>query len=255
MTAIFAAWWTTAARRAAPQTRSALHGLFLFFAFGSFVVYSRADDPHVLRAVVPGVPVLFVYLAHLESLFPATWRTGLRVGLAALALAYGSTLFFGPDPDVLPPRGWSQASMRPIHYHPDPHHRHSAPPETQRRIDLAVDATARYLDEISEDGSVVWILTNHEMLNFLSRTRPPGGRYKYVFYLAKTGFIDRADFEALLPETVRSDLLADPPRIVVTRTQGKPGLFALMPEFEPVLASRYRRDRRFDMLQVLVRND
>lgn len=255
VTATYAAWWATAARRAAPETRSALHGLFLFFALASFVIYSRADEPHVLQAVLAGVPVLFVYLSHLESVFPAAWRTGLRVGLAALALAYGSTLFFGPDPDVPPPRGWSQASMRPIHYRPYPHHRHSVPPETQRRIDQAVDEAAHYLDEISEDGSVVWILTNQEMLNFLSRTRPAGGRYKYVFYLIKTGLIAPVDFEALMPETVRSDLLADPPRIVVTSARGKPKLIAAMPELEPVLASRYRKDRRFGRLQVLVRND
>ena len=145
--------------------------------------------------------------------------------------------------------------MRPIRYRPHPYHRNSVPPETQRRIDQDVDETARYLDKISEDGSVVWVLTNQEMLNFLSRTRPAGGRYKYIFYLAKTGLIDRAAFDSLLPEKVRSDLLTNPPRIVVTSARGKPKLIAWMPEFEPVLASRYRRDRRFGRLQVLVRND
>jgi hypothetical protein len=145
--------------------------------------------------------------------------------------------------------------MRPIRYRPYPHHRNALPPETLRHIDHTVDRAARYLDEISDEGSVIWVLTNQEILNFLSRTRPAGGRYKYVFYLAKAGFIGPADFQDLVPEEVRSDLLADPPHIVVTRTPGKPRFIGAMPELESVLASRYRKDRRFDWLQILIRDD
>ena len=255
VTASYVAWWLAAGRRAPLATRSALHGLFAFVALGSFVLYPRADEPHVLQAIVPAVPALFVYLAHLETAVPTAWRIPLRGVLAVLAVAYGSTLIFGPDAGALEPRGWSQASMKPIRYQPDPHLRSAVAPETLRRMDEAVDRAARHLDSISEDGSVVWNLTRHELLNFLSHTRPAGGRYKYVFYLAKTRLIGRAAFEALVPEALRLGLLANPPGVVVTGVSGKPILMDVMPELEPLLATRYRAGPRFGGLQLLVRID
>jgi hypothetical protein len=269
VTAVFVLWWLVAGRERAPdgavsERRRTLHALFVCFALGSFVIYSRSDETHVFQAIVPAVPVLFVYLSDLErwlasrrhaaGSFLPRGRLLVRGGVALAALAYASTIAFVPGTLRLGPGEWTSDGLHRFDYHPVPRRRYEVSPHRLREIDRSIDRAARYIDDATPDGAEVLLLTSHELLNFLSHTRPAGGRYEYIFYLAKIGLIDRKAFEALVPAPVREALRADPPALVVAGLRQAP-LLGVMPELHAMILERYHVVQRFGPLLIFARSD
>jgi hypothetical protein len=254
VTLAFAAWWLLRGRQPGAE-RSALHGLWIFVALGSFVLYSRSDPMHVYQALVPAVPALFIYLARLEAVASERWGRAfeLRSAITVAALAYGSTLAVAPSFDALrwSDGDWTHESLRHIEFRPtvDPYTRGRAAPGRIRSRDVALDEAAQYIDSITEDGTEVLVTMPNELLNFISNTRPAGGRYKYLFYLAKVDLLPPEAFNALVPRQIIDELIADPPPVIVVGF-GVTNMLTSIPELA-VLFDRYRMTRHFKYMAVM----
>jgi hypothetical protein len=91
----------------------------------------------------------------------------------------------------------------------------------------------------------------NEMLNFLSNTRPSGGRYKYLFYLAKVELLTPEAFNELVPRHIIDELIADPPAVIVAGF-GVANLLDTIPELKPIF-ERYQATRHFKFMLVMER--
>ena len=257
VTGLFAVWWLWIGRRPDTPERAAVHGLWIGVALGSFSLHPRSDAIHVYQAAVPAVPALFVLLGQLEGEVSRRWgRAGwLRAGLTAAALAYASTLAAAPSLAALRwgPGDWTHPSLRHLHYRPheDPHRRWGVAPGTMAQRDADMDAAAAYVDSITEDGTEILVLAHDELIYFMSDTRPPGGRYHYLIYLAKVFLLDPAGFRALMPDGVIRELVSEPPRVLVVGP-GVETVLAALPELHP-LREQYDATREFGAYEILER--
>lgn len=119
--------------------------------------------------------------------------------------------------------------------------------------DSYIDATAQQVDELTQDGEEVLVLSAAQLINYASNTEPAGGKYSHFFYLLRCGLLDRAAFLELMPKETLRRLLSSPPRVVVWQGRDEAILQAL-PELQSALSRvRYRHVSRWGPFAIWVR--
>jgi len=256
VTVVFCAWlWlkdvdargANAFRRKWHTWRDNTVGMWLLFTFSVFAIYSRSDETHIFQSVLPAVPVLFILLFQIESFLTFKRIMYLRAIRVAMMIAIGisvSTLMTVPSISALnwSDGMWHNKSLRFIDIkHPNP----LFPPD----VNIMPNQAAAYIDEITEDDTVVLVLNDNLLLNFNSHTMPVGGRYQYLFFLLANKLIDRDAFDILVPSHILENILTNPPEVMVGGHTHSP-MFAHFPEFEILLNENYIETKRFGSLSV-----
>ena len=232
------------ARRAqrSAESRRVWVGLFVLFTFQTFVIYSRADEAHLVQGVWPAVPVV-------AALFGILWNEwgrplwGVVPAMGAVAVAL---------PLVVPPMGphhrmepgqWNSSHLRHLAFHPlsSPYIREFHPRLTNHDWDVAANQAARHIDRVTDDGAVILVTLRNELLHLNSNTRAFGGRHRFLFYLLNQGLISPETFEALIPQAVLRELVENPPPVIVNAYGPAPELFRAIPEVARIFATEYER--------------
>jgi hypothetical protein len=126
-------------------------------------------------------------------------------------------------------------------------------PEPAYERDRDVNEAAMFIDSITDDGEAILIMTRSHILHVHSFTQQVGGRYRFLFYMAHTGLLDRAALQRLAPGLMQS-LVATPPRVIVSSKGYVPPLIERLPELRG-LSKRFTPARAFGSILVLVRDD
>lgn len=218
-------------------------GLFALSTTHAFVLYARADESHIYQAMLPALPLLFVGAHVLASGLSGRARRVHRAVLTSMVALAATTLFAAPSRALLDtrPSPWHSPHLAGIDFRlrDDPYVR-AAFFHDRQTIDRRTNDAAVWLDENAADDAVVLVLTREELLPLNAHLRAAGGRYRYLFYLLKNDFIDRAAFEALAPPGFVAALCAHPPAWIIAEPTRSPILDAL-PELEHALRTRYMR--------------
>jgi hypothetical protein len=163
--------------------------------------------------------------------------------------------------NLLPSDDWTVSSRRPqrenrlryLRYRPAlPVAENARWLQSATERDADNDAASAFVDDITADGEEVLVLTQDHLITHHSFTEHVGGRYRYLFYLLKTGVLDRKSFFELVPHDVVERLLHAPPRIIVTAAGHVPPLLHALPELSR-LAALYEPKARFGSILVLAR--
>jgi hypothetical protein len=234
-----------------PRRRAQITGLFLFATLHTFVIYARSDETHVFQALVVVAPVVFVFLAQFDAFFGAIRpfaRFAFRLGMSGLAGLYVLTIAVLPTFDAfrLARTDWHDPKFEHLRYRPkvSPYVRDVSLNLYNSQWDEAEDLASAYVRSISLPGEEILLLTQDRLIYYESNTRPVGGRYHYYFYLASVGLLDRAGFDALVPQDVIRDVLLRPPRVIIS-AYGFVPLAQVFPEFQLFLDRWYEHTRSF----------
>jgi len=229
-----------AGSREAPQ--HVVVGLFALFTFQSFVIYSRADESHLVQAVWPAVPVLFVMVGQLGNLFGRSRGTVLGLGVGLLAAAY-PLVSIRPESYPSGTGDWHSPRLRRLSFHPDeadrPRLGRFSPHISNRDWDVASNEAARHLDRLTPDGTEVLVTVRNELIHLNSNTRAVGGRHRYLFYLLKQGLISGEEFWDLVPDEVIRSLMRDPPPVIVHGFGRTREVLDALPELDERLRREY----------------
>jgi hypothetical protein len=260
LTALFALWvWLGSFRGrgvlafgdAWPARRARLGSLFVLSTLHTFVMYARSDEIHICQALVLVLPVIFVVLADLDEFShakSAAVRFPVRLAMVGFGFFYGQSLFVTPTLDSLRIgfSEWRNPALVHLRYREkfSPYVRDASPNLFDRDWDEAEDQAGAYVKSISVPGEEILLLTANRLLNYDSNTRPQGGRYHFLFYLASVGLLDRDGFDALVPPVVIGDILRHPPRVIVS-SMGNVPLQNVFPEFRRLRDTYYVKTRGF----------
>jgi hypothetical protein len=224
----------------APAADATIAGLWAMSSIHSFVTYPRSDDSHLVQAVVPAAPVLFVLLFHLEGWLSSSRALSFaRRALVGAAVLYASTII------TLPPRSafamtfgdWKSPRLRYLTYHS---HGNSDlgdgvfAGKSYAEWDSDLDQAAQTIDSLAGDGEEVLVLGRAQILNYASNTKPFGGRYSHFFHLARYRLLDAKGFRELVPADAMARLTRTPPRLFVL--DGDSTLVEAVPEIGASLA-------------------
>jgi hypothetical protein len=276
ITALFALWVLVGARGRAertfgaewPRQRALATGLFAFTTLGVFVFYQYGTEVHLLSGVLSAGPCLFVLVFQIRRILEQhaaapKWRAALAPALALAVAAWLSTLAYLPRLDSL---SWHDgdwtvsgaAGRKPS----DNRLRHlrfrqpGAPGVTELSAalpsdawDSAIDSAALFVDEITRDDDEILVLSQDEIIPFHSFTRHVGGRYRLAFFWLRIGLLDRDGFDRLVPRHVLQDILARPPKVVVSAYGSAPALLGPLPELQALL-ERSRLLRSYAYIEI-----
>ncbi len=242
--------------------RSRVIGLFSFLTIFTYIICPPSDEVRLLQSSISFVPLVFILFYQVERLaFPEGGRGRLwaRALLFIAVCAAGSTLATVPDGRVFEAdrAEWGTDRLRYLRLsEPDgggvrPFSDDVAPD----RWDEAVRWTSWMVDRLTEDESEVLVLSRDRLINYASKTRPAGGRESFLFYLIKNGALDRERLQALAPPGYLDDLIAYPPKVVVSTTPGTPTLVEHLPELGELVRRRFRMVGRFLHITVHLRDD
>ena len=225
-----------------PGLRARTVGLFAMVTLYTYVIYPRSDEPHLFQTMLPSVSVLMVLLFQLDRLLLRRFAKAVRAGLVFVVLLACSTIAVPPSLKALSPEqgDWYGHRMRFLDFRPERDRavRNTSSAITDRDWDIAINRAGLCVDELSRNGSEVIVLQSNQLINYLSHTRPIGGRYRYLFYLLRTDLIDRKTLQQLVPPEVLQRLLTEPSEVIVG-AMGEPPLLVKLPELRPVLARNY----------------
>lgn len=240
-------------------------GLFALVTTHGFVIYSRPDESHIYQAVIALVPLWFALAsAGIEALSRnadnargsrsrGAPRSVLQWGLVLFALALVPSLWVPPGSYVLTtyPTPWLSPHLAGVDFRAkeNPYVR-PAFFSDRRGVDRKADQAARFLKDHADPTDTVLVLTYDELFPYNAGLQHAGGRNRYLFYLLKNGFIDRARFEALAPGLLPF-LIAHPPDWLI----GLPGplptpLLDAVPEFAEARKTRYTPVRLIGHVQL-----
>ena len=226
-------------------------GLFILASLCSFIIYSRSDETHIFQAILPTVPVIFFLLSNIES-FVVYQRIQLKVPIRLFILILVglmiSTIGTIPSFQIFKTKKyiWNNQSLSYLKLTSEKRY-------VYHRSDLLTNKAAQYIDSITKDYTPVLILSENQLLNYNSHTVPVGGRYQYLFYLLRSGLIDRKAFDLLVPDTVLKNLLDNPPK-VITDIHGHSPLLKKIPEFKTLLQNRYILTKQFGHIFIYEKN-
>jgi hypothetical protein len=217
-------------------------GLFTVVTLHSFVIYARGDESHLIQAVLPAAVIVFAMLPTVEVIevsLPAK-RARMRAITIGVTLIAVSTLVSLPSvSDFQLDRGdWSNPRLRYLRYHTPSDDRASELPVGMeyRQWDAYIDGASREVNALTRDGEEVLVLGGTQLLNYASNTLPAGGKYSHLFYMLRSGLLDRDSFLELMPEEVYARLLSDPPRVIVTQ-DGDDTVLEALPELSQTFRS------------------
>ncbi len=233
-------------------------GLWALTIFNMFVVYPRSDEAHVIQAVIPAVPALFVLLYQVERLAIRRRLVPFRGGVALAVVLLASTIAVTPSFKVfrLDEGDWFGDRLRYLRFRrpTNPAVRNTSAEITDYHWDMAINYTALRIKGLVDRDSEVLVFTNNELINYHSHTKPVGGRYRYLFYLLKNDLLNRSTFEAMVPPDMVQRLLDNPPRVIVDDVE-EPPLVRHYPEFGELVKSRYTLVEKFAHIHVYLRDD
>jgi len=222
--------------------RATLAGLFALFTLQTFVIYSRADESHLVQAAWPAVPALFVMLGSVRNALGRPLWTGLAVTAGTFAMTL-PLIAIRPEGYRVRPGDWHSPHLRHLDFHPpkedSPYLAQDSPHISNRDWDIAANRVARHVDRLTPDGSEVLVTARNELIQLNSNTRAVGGRHRYLFYLLKQGLLSGEEFRELVPDAVIRSLVRDPPRVIV---HGYGRRTAEIFEALPELHERFRRE-------------
>jgi hypothetical protein len=225
--------------------------LFVLFVLHAFVMYARSDETHIYPVVVFAPVVLFVLVADLDAFLAASrprFLTLARSELVALVIVLSSTLFVVPSAsDFIIGRGdWDNPKLEHLRFRSgDGKYKLPESPDiSDTEWDLVENEAANYLKTIVQPQEPILLLTANRLLHFNTDTISVGGRYHYHLYLACVGLLDREHFDALVPHEIIDDIVANPPRVIVSAFESAP-LADVFPEFERLRETRYVKTRNF----------
>jgi hypothetical protein len=258
-------WLVTRRRRLAANAPRAAHaearlaGLFLAGTLSVFVIYARGDEVHLVQGVLGAAAVLFGMFAVIDGAPRARPSAGnaARWGLAAVTGLAATTLVALPrGVDFYPTFGdWGSPRLAYLRYHAETDEREqeltvSMPYD---EWDAHIDAAAMQVDQLTQAGEEVLVLSGAQLINYASDTRPAGGKHSHFFYLLRCGLLDRAAFLELMPRRTLEGLLTSPPRVVVWQG-GDDAVLRALPELRQALRrTPYRFVSRWGPFAVWVR--
>jgi hypothetical protein len=256
--------WLLAQRRWGPQAfgaswpekRRQTSAVFLLATLHGFVLYPRSDDMHLFQALLLTVPALFVVISQLDA-FVKSWRpragVHVREGVLVSCALYASTIFVPPTLEVfhLEKGEYANGRLAYLDYRKrsEAHLRPARSRLSDREWDIMLDTTARYVDSITDDNEPILVLSDQRLLHAASGTTSVGGRYAFHFYLVSTRLLDRRGFDAIVPPEVLGEILANPPRVIVTFDERDPMLRAF-PELRRLRNERYVHTKLFRHMRV-----
>jgi len=248
-------------RRNWSTVRARISGLSMLVVLNSFVMYSRSDEAHIIQAIIPSVPVIFILLFHIEKFitfrltlyYPIVWRAFIVmfVVLSIFTIGEISSLnaFKWGNGD------WHHDNFQYLKFRKDDNESHALTKGVlYREWNKMTNAAALYIDKITVNDTEVLILIENQLLNLLSNTLPVGGRHQYLFYLLRSNLIDRESFDKLVPPSILENLLTNPPKVIVGGIDYPP-LLKTIPEFKTLLAQRYVKTRAFADILIYERVD
>jgi len=231
-------------------------GLYVLVTLYTYVIYPRSDEPHLFQAMLPSVAVLTALLFQLDRLLLRRGATAVRAVLVVSVLLACSTIAVSPRLEALIPSegDWYGHRMRYLEYRPrhDPAVRNTSTEITDRDWDIAINQAGLCLDGLTRNGSEVVVLQSNQLLNYLSHTKPIGGRYRYLFYLLRNDLIDRGTLEKLVPHEMLWRLVIEPSEVIVG-AMGKPPLLVQIPELRPVVERGYHVVQRYAHILIYLR--
>jgi hypothetical protein len=234
-----------------PARMAKTAALFVFFVLHAFVMYARCDEMHIFPVVVFAPVVLFVLLADLEAFLAASRArllTLMRGELAVLVIVLSSTLVVVPSAsDFMIGRGdWDNPKLEHLRFRSGDgkYKRPESPHISDTEWDLVENDASNYIRSIVAPNEPILLLTSNRLLHFNSDTISVGGRYHYHLFLACFGFLDRDGFDKLVPHEIIDEIVANPPRVIVSAYENSP-LGDVFPEFEQMRDSRYVKTRNF----------
>jgi hypothetical protein len=256
--------WSLFARRHASdagidhRANARMFGMFAVATLHGYVIYSVPDDAHIMQHVLLVAPLLFVPLHHVGRMFGPRAFVRWRVGVAAAALTYASTLVFIPPRDAYTMgRGdWHSPRLAHLTYHRSwtPWANPTNPQISDRMLDEQLDRAARQIDTLTDEGEAILVLAPLHLLYYASHTLPVLPRYSQLFYLLGHGRLTPEHFRELVPESELSKLVAHPPRLIV-RVHGHERLIEALPELASALtAGNYRMVGRWGVLRIYLRD-
>lgn len=232
-------------------------GLYVLVAVYTYVIYPRSDEPHLFQAMLPSVAVLMCLLFQLDRLLLRRGEAVVRAVLAGSVLLACSTIAVSPTLDALILRegDWYGHRMRYLEYRPrnDPAVRNTSTEITDRDWDMAINQTGLCVDGLTRNGSEVIVLQSNQLLNYLSHTKPIGGRYRYLFYLLRNDLIDQKTLEKLVAPEILWRLLTEPSEVIVG-AMGKPPLLVKIPELRPVVERGYNVVQKYAHILIYLPN-
>jgi hypothetical protein len=225
--------------------------LYVFFVLHAFVMYARSDETHVFPVVVFAPVALFVLLSDLDAFLAVSRRRLLglvRAELVLFVIVWSSTMFVVPSAsDFMIGRGdWDNPKLLHLRFRSGDgkYKRPESPDISDTEWDLVENDAANYLKTIVKPQEPILLLTANRLLHFNTDTISSGGRYHYHLYLACVGLLDREGFDKLVPQEIVDDIVANPPRVIVSAF-GKAPLADVFPEFERLRETRYVKTRDF----------
>jgi hypothetical protein len=258
-----------------PKERARATGLFGFATLGMFVFYQFGTEVHLLSGLLGAGPCLFVLLFQIRRMLEeiaverGKLRLGklLRPGLGAAVAVWLSTIAYWPRLTALiwPPGDWTISEGAPhrpsdnrlVHLRfrepdaPGVNNFSEALPDDE--WDRIMNEASMFVDEITEDGEEILVVSQDEIVPFHSFTRHVGGRYRLAFFWLRIGLLDREGFDRLVPREVLQKIIQHPPRVVVSAYGDMPLLLERLPELRG-LGEKYRLLRSFGYIQILERN-
>ncbi|HEY6557686.1 MAG TPA: hypothetical protein VI072_10450 [Polyangiaceae bacterium] len=264
LTALY--WLLTRHRRRAERdaawlehAEARLAGLFIAGTLYCFVIYARGDESHLVQGVLGAAVVLFAMLAVIDNdeRSDESRRSMGRWMLGFVTVLGMATLFARPrsiDFD-LTFGDWANPRLTYLRYHTEADVRARELPLAMNydQWDSYIDATAQQVDELTQDGEEVLVLSAAQLINYASSTEPAGGKYSHFFYLLRCGLLDRAAFFELVPKETIGRLLSSPPRVVVLQ-DGDAAITEALPELHSALRRvRYRYVSRAGPFAIWVR--
>ena len=178
---------------------------------------------------------------------PALSHAGSRRARRVVILL-SSTMFVVPSAsDFMIGRGdWDNPKLEHLRFRSGDgkYKRPESPDISDTEWDLVENDAANYLKTIVQPNEPILLLTANRLLHFNSDTISVGGRYHYLLYLACVGLLDREGFDELVPHEIIDDIIANPPRVIVSAYEWAP-LAEVFPEFERLRETRYVKTRNF----------